>query len=213
MTWNVTPRLAAAFVHDPDHVRDLARDLLSESPFREQQPSAVEQLSERAGIVLGELLGRLLALVGGDTAVAWVIVTLGSILLVAAVWRWTRGLRVAGGVDVEVPDVQGLTADDWGQLSDEAAARDELDRALRLRYLAIVAGLVERGVLQDVPGRTIRELDADLAALRSDLSAPVERAGARLERVTYGGAPATADDLEVVDEALRAVLPARTGRS
>ena len=207
--WSVTPRFAAPFVHDPDGVRDLARDLLSESPFREQQPSAVEQLLERAGVVLGELLGRLLALVGGDTAVAWVIVTLGTILLLAAVWRWTRGLRVAGGVGVEVPDVQGRTAADWRRFSDEAVDRNELDRALRLRYLAIVAGLVERGVLQDVPGRTIRELDADLAAMRPDLSEPVERAGARVERVTYGGAPATEQDLEVVDEALRALLPAR----
>lgn len=202
MTWNVTS-LAAPFVHDPDRVRELARDLLSGSPFREQQPSAVEQLLERAGTLLGDLLGRLLALLSGDTAVAWGIVILGSILLLAAVWRWTRGLRVAGGVGVEVPDLQGRTADDWRRLSDEAIDRDDLDRALRLRYLAVVAALVERGVLQDVPGRTIRELDADLATMRPDLSGPVELAGACVERLTYGGVPATPQDVEVVDQALR----------
>lgn len=208
MTWTV-PSLAAPFVHDPEGVRELARELLSESPFREQQPSAVEQLLERAGSIIGGLLGRLIALVSGDTAVAWVIVLLGTILLVAAVWRWTRGLRVASGVGVEVPDLKGRTADDWRRLSDEAIDRDELDRALRLRYLAVVAVLVERGVLQDVPGRTIRELDADLAAMRPDLSEPVALAGARLERVTYGGAPATPQDVEVVDQALRTLTAAR----
>lgn len=209
MTGTVTLLLAAPFAHDPDRVRDLARDLLSESPFREQQPSAIEQLLEQVGSVIGGLLGRLLELVSGDTAVAWAIVTLGSILLLAAVWRWTRGLRVAGGVGVQVPDLQGLTADDWRRRSDAAVERGELDRALRLRYLAVVAELVERGVLQDLPGRTIRELDADLAARRPDLSAPVERAGARLERVTYGGVPATTQDIEVVDDALRILTATR----
>jgi hypothetical protein len=213
VTWNVAPLAAAPFGHDPERVPNLARDLLSESPFRDQQPSVIEQLVERIGVVLGELLGRLLVLISGDTAVAWVIVVLGSILLLAAVWRWTRGLRVAGGVGVELPDLQGLTADDWRLLSDEAVDRDELDRALRLRYLAVVAALVERGVLQDVPGRTIRELDAELAAMRPDLSEPVALAGARLERVTYGGVAATPQDIEVVDDALRALTATRVGSS
>lgn len=199
----------ASFGHDPEAVRQLARDLLSESPFRDHQPSATEQLLERAGVFLGELLGRFLAAVSGDTTVAWAIVIVGTVLLLAAVWRWTRGLRVSGGVEVEVPDLRGRSSADWRQASEEAAAARDLERALRLRYLAIVAGLVERGVLQDLPGRTIRELDAELARVRPDLSAAVAAAGARVERVTYGGTPADPDDLEVADAALQRVTATR----
>lgn len=205
-----TLQAVASFGHDPETVRQLARDLLADPPFRDHQPSVTEQLLERVGVFLGELLGRFLAAVSGDTTVAWVIVIVGTALLLAAVWRWTRGLRVSGGVEVEVPDLRGRSSADWQQAAEEAVAARDLERALRLRYLAIVAALVERGVLQGLPGRTIRELDAELARVRPDLGAAVAAAGARVERVTYGGAPAEPDDLEVADTALQKVTATRT---
>lgn len=210
MTGAASLHRLASFGHDPGAVRELARELLDGSPFRDHEPSITEQLLERAGVVLGELLGRFLAAVSGDTAVAWGIVIVGTILLLIAVWRWTRGLRVSGGVEVEVPDLRGRSSADWGRASEEAAAAQDLERALRLRYLAIVAALVERGVLQDVPGRTIRELDAELGRSRPDLSTTVAAAGARVERVVYGGAPAAPDDLQIADAALHQVTAART---
>ncbi len=202
MTFPVSLWVGAAFGHDPQRVRELARELLAESPFREQQPSAWDQLADRAGQIMGELLARFLAAVGRDTAVAWVIVGLGTVLLLLAVWRWTRGVRIAGDVEVEVADLRGRSSDDWRDESDRAATAGDLDTATRLRYLAVVAALVERGILQDVPGRTIRELDADLSAMRPDLTTSVAAAGTRVERITYGGDHADEDDLDVVDAAL-----------
>ena len=75
--------------------------------------------------------------------------------------------------------------------------------------MATVVTLIERGVLSEVPGRTIRELDAELAQLAPSLAEPVSRAGASVERVVFGDDEPRQQDLDTVDRAFAAVERSR----
>jgi hypothetical protein len=188
-------------MHDPADVRERAADLLSRPPFTDQQPGPVGRLLGRVGDVIADLLARLLTTIGGGSTLGWVIVALGTAALVAVVWRVTRGTTPDGAVPV-VPSA-GRTAAAWHAAADTAAARGDRREALRCRYAALVTSLVEAGLLDDVPGRTVRELDREVASAAPHLAAAVTAAGDRFERVVYGGAEATDDDLAVVGTAAR----------
>lgn len=188
----------ASLGHDPVEVRETARRILEGSPFREAAPSPVQRGIERVLEIVGDLIGRALTVVGGSPATAWVIVALSAIVLAAAVWRWSRGLRLDVARRDEAADPTGRTAEEWLASSRAAEADGNLEVALRHGYLATVAALEERGLIEPVPGRTIRELDAVLAQEHPDLAPPVADVGARVERVVYGGQAPQPDDLLAV---------------
>lgn len=195
----------ARFEHDPSHVREVAREILDGSPFREHAPSPVARGIERVLEFVGELIGRALTTVGASTITAWVIVAVSVAVMVAAVWRWTRGVGVEATTAPETADPGGVPAARWYASADEAEARGDLGTALRHRYLGVVAALEERGVVDPSPGRTIRELDAELAVAHPRLHAPVAAVGGRVERVAYGGEQAGREDLDVARAAREAV--------
>lgn len=201
---------AASLGHDPAEVRDTARRILEGSPFREAAPSPVQRGIERLLEIVGDLIGRALTVVGGSPATAWVIVALSALVLAAAVWRWTRGVRLETVRHDESADPTGRTAAEWLASARAAQARGDLEVALRHGYLATVAALEERGLVEPVPGRTIRELDAVLTRDHPALAPPIADIGARVERVVYGGEPPRHEDA-VAAHAVHAHLPSLTG--
>ncbi len=197
--------------HDPDQVRETARRILQDAAFREAAPSPVQRGIERVLEMVGDLIGRALTTVGASTVTAWVIVALSVLLLLAAFWRWSRGVRLDGAVAEEPADTAGRTSGEWTRSSRAAEQAGDLDVALRHRYLAIVAELEERGVIEPVPGRTIRELDAALAEQGSPLAAPVADVGVRVDRVAYAGSRARPEDVVAARDAHAVIQsPART---
>ena len=64
--------------------------------------------------------------------------------------------------------------------------------------------LLERGLIDDVPGRTIRELDRELSVAAPAIADAFAAAGARVEHVVFGAEQATHQDLEVAAAALAA---------
>lgn len=200
----------SAVEHDRDRLRELADELLSRPPFSEHEPSAIERAFELFGELFDAILGPLLGAVSGSPLIAWIVAVVGLLALGAVVFAATRRLSSGRGATLVAPPLRERTSADWHADADAHAAAGELREALRCRYTAMVAGLVEQGVLEDVAGRTVRELDAEVARSAPLLAEPVTAAGERLERAVYGDEQVTHADLEVVDHAAQLVSGRRT---
>jgi hypothetical protein len=186
--------------HDPDGLRDTATDLLSRPPFVDQQPGPVGRLLARVGDVIADLLGRLLGLMGGGSTLGWVIVAIAAAVLAVVAWRVSRGATLDRRVPQAGPGQAAHLAVDWDRDADAARDRGDLREAVRCRYAAVVATLLEAGVVEGSPGRTVRELEAEVQAGAPSLLADVAAAGERFERIWYGGEPATeADELALLE--------------
>jgi hypothetical protein len=184
--------------HDAADLRTRARELLSGPPYQPAEQGVVARLWERALRWVAEFLDSLVFAASEVGWLGWSLVGLGVLVLGLLVWRLTRGTAIDRRVPAVVPDVGGRSAADWHAEAARHEAAGELTLALRCRYAGIVADLVETGVLDDVPGRTVRELDEALAVAAPALVGRVTEAGGRFEAVVYGGRPATEDDLRVV---------------
>jgi hypothetical protein len=141
----------------------------------------------------------------GDTRIAWGIVAVGTLLLLVAVWRATRGWSGDRTI-AEVPGARpSRSAAAWAAEADTHAAAGRWRDAVRCRYAAAVTSLVEGGLLGDVPGRTVRELDDELAGAAPTLADDVRAAGAVFEEVWYGHGDAGPAEVAVVDRAAQEV--------
>ncbi len=192
-------------VHDPEDVRELARSIVTQPPYRAGEPGPLRRAFQRILDVVGDLLGTALGTVATVPGVAWVIVALGLLALAAVVWRATRGATLGRGQDVAIPHAAAeRPASEWAAEADRLAAAGELEGALRARYVAAVVTLIEGGVIEDVPGRTIRELDVELALRAPDLRGFLAPVGERVEAVVFGDVAPAAADLELAATALQA---------
>ncbi len=198
--------LVAGLVHDPDLVRRTAARIVGGPPYRDTDVGIVRRTLQRIVDTVGAALADALGAIGGTPVLAWAIAGVGLVLLGLVVWRATRGASLGGQGDRVVPlPGSDRSAASWQAEADAHEAAGRLEAALRARYAAAVVTLLERGLIDDVPGRTIRELDRELARSVPDLSPALAAAGARVERVVFGDEPATPDDLEVASDALAAV--------
>jgi hypothetical protein len=190
-----------ALEHAPSDLRERARELLSRPPYRDGGEGPITDLLRRAREAVARWLELVLDTLTGDTRVAWGIVAIGTVLLLVAVWRATRGWSGDRSI-VEVPASRpSRSAAAWADEADTHAAAGRWRDAVRCRYAAAVTSLVEGGVLRDVPGRTVRELDRELTSAAPTVAAEVRDAGAVFEEVWYGHGEAGPDELAVVDRA------------
>lgn len=192
--------------HDPSRVRETARDLLADPPFREEPRGIIEEFAVWLGERLATGLAWLLdAFAGQGSLLAWVVVAVATVLLVIAVWHWTRGTLAGRSVRPAAPSAPRRSAEDWLVETREHEAAGRWREAVRARYGALVAALIESGIVDELPGRTVRELDREVAVAAPTLAGSVRRAGERFEAVWYGNVAAHPDDAAVVGEALAAV--------
>lgn len=179
----------------PEDARRAADDILSRPEYREPEPSLVERVLEAIGDFLGEAIAALTG--SGPGGVIATVVVVG--LLGVAVWFLVRSLGAGrGGAQPGTePLVQGTTAPDdpatWIAEADRLAAAGNHRSALRCRYQAMIARLLRDGAVEDVPGRTPRELAAELVVQRPATEDDVGTVTEQFERAWYGGASVTAD--------------------
>ncbi len=211
----MTDRLA----HDPAQLRELARELLSRPPYRDPAAEGlVDRVLAALRDALAEVLWRLIGLVGGSTTTAWVLVLLGTLVLLVAVWRWTRGARRDPARPDQATGVERRTVAQWQDAADAHLAAGRRDQAVRSYYAALVTQLAGSGRIEDRPGRTVRELERELPAALPALAADIRDAGRRFEAVWYGRKPADDEDiarvrgcLHDVQEALGVAVTAGVG--
>lgn len=136
-------------------------------------------------------------------AIMWVLLVA---LAALAVWIVVRAVRVRRArasseatdddpwVDLEAEDATARPAGDWLELAEGAEARGAWREGLLYRYRSLVASLADRGIVAPVPGRTVGEHRAEVAAAAPGASAAFASAGWLFERAWYGNRPTGPDE-------------------
>ncbi len=143
-------------VTPPVTVRKLATEILSRREFRRDPPTLMSRLIRWILDLLADVVrsatGANFGLLG------WVVIAVLVSLVVFALYRsvlaFQRNPDMAGGV---ADDGVRRAPQDWRA---EAAAHEAAGRwrdALRCHWRALVAELAERGLVQEIPGRTTGE--------------------------------------------------------
>lgn len=198
--------------HAPGALRERAADLLSRPPYREEPEGLGERLVGAVREWLAELLDTVLGAVATDDALAWLVVAAGVALLLVAVWRATRGLAADRAIEVDASGRGGgRTASAWHAEAEVHERAGAYGQAVRCRYVALVTGLVELGIVEEVPGRTVGELDRELRAAAPSLAAPAAEAGRIFAEVVYGRSPASAEQAARLRELVRGVTAGAGG--
>lgn len=92
---------------------------------------------------------------------------------------------------------------DWRREADAARARGDLAATLGWLYAGMVEALARRGMVEDRPSLTAGEVRRSTAT--GEFSGLVSEATARYERIRYGLAPPTEDDLDALESAAKRV--------
>ena len=172
-------------VRDPDQVREVTREVLSRPEFRAPQRSLMERVIDW---VL-ELVGRLLAALGGSGAGGIVgLILLGLVLLGVGVLvaRFSRGLTPSPEVAAAVPGGQRRSAAEWRAEAEAHERAGAWRDAVRSRYRALVADLAFRGVVEEVPGRTAGEYRRQVGRALPDAASDFAGATELFEVAWYG---------------------------
>ena len=157
------------------------------------------------GRLLDHLLSRLAGRSPGGSLGALLVVVLVALVVALVLWRVglpTRGRPVA---QVGVTD-DPRSAREHRARAVRAAAAGDWDTAYVERVRALASELVERGVIDERPGRTATELAGDAGGLLPDLAPTLRTVATRFNQVAYGGVAAREQDLRLaidLDEALQ----------
>lgn len=139
----------------------------------------------------------------GPPLPAWVfvVVILVALLVIAAivfaVVRPEARAKRSGSGD-GVLDERGVDAAAYRRRAKDAQREGDWQTAALDAYRAIVAGAVERTILDELPGRTAREASLALAPAFPDDAAQIDAAARRFDAIRYGHDPATAEDAETI---------------
>ena len=199
---------------DPDAARRVAEDILADARYHPRRgPRPLAGFFERLGELIVDPVIRFFRSIGDGLpdigSVPWSALAAGVViaaLVVAVRLSSGRGRQRFASHGLFRDDEHGLGPDELERRADESEHRGDLDAALRLRFLAGLARLDDAGVVRLRPGltnaavsRTLRSRDFD--GLVNDF-----------DEVTYGGRPATTDDVTTARSTWPAVVAtARSG--
>ncbi|MFA9445165.1 DUF4129 domain-containing protein [Egicoccus sp. AB-alg6-2] len=187
----------------------MARDLLARPPYTDAAPGPVTDVLMRVRRWLAALLDTLLGAITGNTAFAWGLVLVATLVLLALVLRWGRQLS-AGTAGARGPALpQSRTAEDWRREVDAHVRAQRWPPAVRAAYGALVAELVADGHLEHAEGRTVGEIDDHVRGVLPGRAASIATAGRVFEDVWYGHRQAVREDVDRVLAACR-LQPARS---
>ncbi|MEY2588305.1 MAG: hypothetical protein QOJ67_289 [Acidimicrobiaceae bacterium] len=180
---------AAGDDRSPATVRDRAREVLGRDEFKDQTTlpqRVIEWIGDHFPTTSASSQGR-----GGSGLVGDVVLLVaagGLVYLLVKVVRSIRRHPPRARPDSAVIDVQERrTAAAWRKQAEALEAEGRWRDAMLARYRELVTGLVDQGVLADVPGRTSGEYRVELAELRPGLGAAFTEATDLFERAWYGG--------------------------
>ncbi len=182
---------------NPEILRDRAQEILSDPRYAGDQPGLVDRALDR----LGELINDLLSVVTGGTSFGGVLVGLIFLgfmmgLVVFFIVRYLPRIRPATSENAKAvvqTTKNRRSRKEWLAEASEAESRGHYREAVRARYWATVAGLIENEEVGDSPGATVNELRAqfDAEAARKD---PFNDASDSFSDIWYGGSDADTSD-------------------
>jgi hypothetical protein len=191
---------------DPERVREVTREVLARPEFRVPERS----LTERVLDWVLEMIGRLLAALGGSGAGGIVGLGLLALVLVGVgvlAARFSRGLTPSPEVAAAVPGGRRRSAAEWRAEAEAHERAGAWREAVRSRYRALVADLASRGLVEEVPGRTAGEYRREVGRALPDAATDFAGATELFELAWYGragtGAPEAAHLRDLSDRVLQ----------
>jgi hypothetical protein len=175
-----------------DEARDAAVRELSDPAYRAAEPSWFDRA---AGWVL-ERIAELFTGIGslGSGGIVGLLVLIGlAVLVVVIVRRRVGTIARARSVPGAVFDDRSLTAADHRRAAESAESRGDLTAAVRERFRAVVRELEQRGVIDEVSGRTVDEIAVQAGHAMPGSAAEFRAAATVFDDAVYGGRPATVD--------------------
>jgi len=169
-------------------------EILSRPEFEEPPRTLYERIVDFVNELISETLGAVLG--GGRGTVVGLVLL--ALLVATSVAVWVRFARTMSR-DPDVRDT-GATIDerraarDWTSEADAAAVDGRWRDAMRCRYRALIARLSERGVVEEIPGRTAGEYRHELHRALPVAAGDFGRATELFELAWYGAAPTTPSD-------------------
>jgi hypothetical protein len=174
-------------VRDPEQVREAVREVLSRPEFRQPDRPLLDRLFDWAL----EMIGRLLAVLGGSGAGGIIGLILLALVLVGVgvlAARFSRGLTPSPEVAAALPGGVRRSAADWRAEAEAHERTGAWRQAVRSRYRALVADLVSRGLIEEVPGRTAGEYRREVGRALPDAATDFAGATELFEVAWYGRA-------------------------
>lgn len=186
----------------PEAVRRATDEVLSRRAYATDEPG---WLQRRLADARAWLAARLLTFVQATsrTAVGWAVLAVATLVAAVVTWRLVRGTRWESGRAPVAVDLERCSAAEWDARSREAERRGDLREAVRTAYRAVLSGLAEAGLVEEVEGRTVGEYRAQVAVADPARAERFARASDVVEAVLYADRPATGDDLDVVRQSDR----------
>ena len=172
----------------PDEVRQRTDDILAQPEFRRPEPNLVE----RARTWVEEQFGRLLQRVttgDGASLLGWAVLVAAVVAIVVLLARFGRTVQHDPARSASVSVERSRTPDQWEAEAERLEADGRWKLALRARFRALVATLVERGHVDDVPGRTTGEYRAEVRAGLPEAADAFAGATYLFEDAWYGDEP------------------------
>jgi len=184
---------------EPAAARDAARRVLARPEYRRPAPTLLQRARRWAVEQLERLLGGLLGDGRGET-LFWVVAGVGLLVVVVMVVRFSRGVTADSARRVSAPVTGRRTAAEWRAEADAHEAAGRWRAGLRCRYRALVAELVERGLVDDVPGRTAGEYRSEVRERVPEVAEPFGGATDLFERAWYGNRPTGEDEASAFEQ-------------
>ena len=189
------------------HVHELTRRILSEAQFHQPAKPWINRLSEWLSKEIARFLDALAS--GGDAGfIAWIIVGVAIAAAALLLRRFARRIQRDPGITVEQTVTPKRTAADWNALASAHRQAGAWREAVRCGYRAMVATLAERGVLDEVPGRTAREYELLITDKLPAAVGPFGDATDLFEAVWYGDRETGAEEEQSLRRLGRQVLEA-----
>ncbi|MDT0115735.1 DUF4129 domain-containing protein [Microbacterium sp. PRF11] len=195
---------------DPDQARDWAERELSDPAYQAAQPNIVDRIAQAVGDFF-ENLFRVPENGGWSPSVLIVlaVIVVAAIVLGILIWGRPRAsVRATTAARALFDDDDARSAEELRADAESAAAREQWDAAIVLRFRAFARGLTERGLVDVPPGATVRAFaratERALPALAGDLETGVDT----FDDVRYLRRPGTSERyrsiVDLDDAAVRA---------
>jgi hypothetical protein len=203
-------------VHDPEEVKQAADEILSRAEFGEAPLTLLERIARWIADLFGDgsssSPGTTSAAGSGGsglfTLLLLALVVVGLVLVIRALLRQPSRRKTDADPEPTIDVTEHLSASAWER---EAAAHEADGRwkdALRCRFRALLEGLVEHGVIDEVPGRTTGELRAEVADRAAGAHDDFTAAADLFDLAWYGDADTGPDDVRRLGEHAGRVLAA-----
>jgi hypothetical protein len=178
-----------------DEARARAGEILARPEYRPPEKSWLESAVEWIDETLRTFLNSLLS-GGAGSIVAWGVLATLVLVVVALIVRVSRTMQPVPVHALATEPELRRSAVDWRAEAERLEASGAWKDALRCRYRSLVAELVERHVLRDVPGRTTGEYRVELRENAPAVGSPFSGASELFERAWYGDQPTGPDENE-----------------